>query len=72
MIDRSISRRYRWKVQGRLAVLEYAAVHGIRACGGAVRLGPEDYPRMAGSGARSGHCRPGPALPSAATSSDSR
>lgn len=30
MLDRSISRRYRWKVQGRLAVLEYAASHGIR------------------------------------------
>ena len=30
MLDRSISRRYRWKVQGRLAVLEYAAAHGIR------------------------------------------
>ena len=30
MLDRSISRRYRWKVQGRMAVLEYAATHGIR------------------------------------------
>ena len=30
MIDRSISRGYRWKVQGRLAVLEYAAVHGLK------------------------------------------
>ena len=30
MLDRSISRRYRWKVQGRMAVLEYAAAHGIR------------------------------------------
>jgi transposase InsO family protein len=29
MLDRSISRRYRWKVQGRLAVLEYAT-YGIR------------------------------------------
>ena len=30
MIDRSISRAYRWKVQGRLAVLDYAAVHGVK------------------------------------------
>jgi transposase len=30
MLDRSISRRYRWKVQGRLAVLDYAAIYGIR------------------------------------------
>jgi transposase InsO family protein len=30
MLDRSISRRYRWKVQGRLAVLDYAATYGIR------------------------------------------
>lgn len=30
MLDRSISRRFRWKVQGRLAVLEYAARHGVR------------------------------------------
>ena len=30
MLDRTISRRYRWKVQGRMAVLEYAAAHGIR------------------------------------------
>jgi len=30
MLDRSISRRYRWKVQGRMAVLEYAAAHGMR------------------------------------------
>lgn len=37
MLDRSISRRYRWKVQGRLAVLEYAAAHGIRAA--AARFG---------------------------------
>ena len=37
MIDRSISRAYRWKVQGRLAVLEYAAVHGLKPT--AARLG---------------------------------
>src|SRR5215831_16920040 len=30
MIDRSISRAYRWKVQGRLAVLDYTAVHGVK------------------------------------------
>lgn len=30
MIDRSIAPRYRWKVQGRLAVLEHAAVHGLK------------------------------------------
>jgi hypothetical protein len=30
MFDRSISRRYRWKVQGQLAVLKYAAAYGIR------------------------------------------
>jgi hypothetical protein len=30
MLDRSISRRHRWTVQGRIAVLEYAAIHGIR------------------------------------------
>jgi transposase InsO family protein len=30
MIDRSISRQYRWKVKGRLAVLEYANAHGIQ------------------------------------------
>ena len=30
MIDRSISRGYRWKVQGRLAVVKYAGVHGIK------------------------------------------
>ena len=30
MIALSISRGYRWKVQGRLAVLEYAAVHGLK------------------------------------------
>jgi len=28
--DRSISRPYRWKVKGRLAVLEYAAQHGVK------------------------------------------
>ena len=28
MVDRSISRPHRWKVKGRLAVLEYAAQHG--------------------------------------------
>jgi transposase len=37
MVDRSISRRYRWKVQGHLAVLEYAAVHGVQPA--AVRFG---------------------------------
>jgi transposase InsO family protein len=30
MSDRSISRRDRWKVQGRLAVVKYAEVHGIK------------------------------------------
>ena len=30
MLDRSISRRSRWKVQGRPAVLEYAAQYGVR------------------------------------------
>ena len=30
MIDLSISRGYRWKVQGRMAVLAYAAVHGLK------------------------------------------
>ena len=30
MIDRSISRQYRWKVKSRLAVREYADVHGIK------------------------------------------
>ena len=30
MIDRSISRAYGWKVQGRLAVLDYAAGHGVK------------------------------------------
>ena len=30
MVDRSISRQHRWKVKGRLAVLEYAAQHGVR------------------------------------------
>jgi hypothetical protein len=30
MIDRSISRQYRWKVKSRLAVLEYAGVHGVK------------------------------------------
>ena len=30
MEDRSISRQYRWKVKGRLAVLDYAASHGIK------------------------------------------
>jgi len=30
MADRSISRQYRWKVKGRLAVLEYAAHHGVK------------------------------------------
>src|SRR5215470_10360793 len=30
MVDRSISRQYRWKVKGRLAVLEYAAEHGVK------------------------------------------
>ena len=29
MIDRAISRQYRWKVKSRLAVLEYAALHGL-------------------------------------------
>src|SRR5262245_14355739 len=29
MIDRSISRQYRWKVKSRLAVLEYAQEHGV-------------------------------------------
>src|SRR2546425_11900861 len=30
MTDLSINRGYRWKVQGRMAVLEYAAVHGLK------------------------------------------
>jgi hypothetical protein len=30
MDDRSISRQYRWKVKGRLAVLDYAASHSIK------------------------------------------
>lgn len=30
MIDRSISRQYQWKVKGRLAVLDYAALHGVK------------------------------------------
>ena len=30
MIDRSISKQYRWKVTSRLAVLEYAEVHGVQ------------------------------------------
>ena len=30
MIDRSISKRYRWTVKSRLAVLEYVSVHGIK------------------------------------------
>ena len=30
MEDRSISRQYRWRVKGRLAVLDYAASHGIK------------------------------------------
>jgi transposase len=30
MFYRSISRRYRWKVQGRLAALKYTAAYGIR------------------------------------------
>ena len=37
MSDRSISRRDRWKVQGRLAVVKYARVHGIKPA--AVRFG---------------------------------
>ena len=37
MIDRTISRGYRWKVQGRLAVLDYAAGHGLKAA--AARFG---------------------------------
>jgi transposase len=30
MIDRSISKPYRWKVKSRLAVLEYVNVHGLK------------------------------------------
>ena len=30
MTDRSIRKQYRWKVKSRLAVLEYANVHGIK------------------------------------------
>src|SRR5262245_19686655 len=30
MVDRSISRQHRWKVKGRLAVLEYAAEYGVK------------------------------------------
>jgi len=30
MIDRSISKQYRWKVKSRLAVLEYVHVHGLK------------------------------------------
>src|SRR5262249_8651965 len=30
MGNRSISRQYRWKVKGRLAVLDYAASHGVK------------------------------------------
>jgi transposase InsO family protein len=29
MIDRAISPRYRWKVKGRLAVVEFATLHGV-------------------------------------------
>lgn len=30
MVDRSISRQHRWKVKARLAVLDYAAQHGVK------------------------------------------
>ena len=30
MLDRSISKQYRWKVKSRLAVLEYVNVHGLK------------------------------------------
>ena len=30
MIDRSISKQYRWTVKSRLAVLEYVGVYGIK------------------------------------------
>ena len=30
MIDRSISKQYRWKVKSRLAVLEYVNMHGLK------------------------------------------
>jgi transposase len=30
VINRSINRQYRWKVKSRLAVLEYAAIHGVK------------------------------------------
>src|SRR5262245_4145956 len=30
MVDRSISRQYRWKVKSRLAVLEYVGMHGAK------------------------------------------
>ena len=37
MIDRAISPRYRWKVKGRLAVVESATLHGVSPA--AARLG---------------------------------
>ena len=39
MVDRSISRQHRWKVKGRLAVLEYAAQHGVRPARIGERMG---------------------------------
>ena len=60
MIDRSISRGYRWKVQGRLAVLKYAAVHGVKPAAARFSLDRKtvrqwrDRAREAGAASRGG------------------
>ena len=55
-----ISRKHRWKVQGRVAVVEYASAHGLKPA--AERFGPrpQDRARVAGprEGRRRGRARP--------------
>ena len=38
MVDRSISRQHRWKVKGRLAVLDYAAQHRVKPAASRIGL----------------------------------
>ena len=65
MIDRSISKPYRWKVKSRLAVLEYADVPRHQARGYPIWPRSQDHPGLANPGARGRAGGPGPALPRA-------
>src|SRR5581483_6253448 len=72
MTDRSISKQYRWKVKSRLAVLEYASVHGLKPAATRFGLRPQDRSGVAGPGTRGRAAGLGPALSRASVPTDPR